>query len=192
VNLMPPAPAGRRYFFAGLAVILLWLANFFAFTLWLFLEMNQQETVLRRHHVQLDTLRARARERVTGKKAFMERHGAALAYQQAVGTLMKTRIPWDEAMEIVATTLPGNASLFQLKASGKRVDGWAAFPTADGGAAFLDKLRDHPQVEGVFLDCMGRGCAGSSVRIQPDDAQILHFHWNYRVPDTVENGEVQP
>lgn len=182
MNLMPPVPAGRRYFRLGWILILLWLLNFAFFMGWYF---NQQYLKViemeENHRAQMQTFQEE-REMVDSHQRFMKRFGPEVGYRDAVEALEKNRILWAEGLQWVNDHLPAGVELFHAEADGRRMDGWAVFPSLSEASAFLESLKKDTHVEEVSLDCLGKNCAGGTPPQKMDrGAQILHFHFLLKV-----------
>jgi hypothetical protein len=188
MNLMPPVPAGRRYFRLGLTLILLWLAHFAFFMGWYFNEqylkaIGMEET----HRARMKAFRE-DREKVDSHRRFMKRFGPEVRYRKSVEELEKNRILWADGLRLVNDHLPAGVELFHAEADGRRMDGWAVFPSLSEAAAFLEALKGEERAEQVSLDCLGKNCAGDAAPKKVDQGeQILHFHFFLKVQSGTED-----
>lgn len=183
MNLMPPVPPGKRYFRLGLTLILLWLAHFAFLMGWLFNEKYEQAIRLEEGAGTRLEAFLEARDRVTSHQRFMKRYGPEVGYRESVEELEKERILWAEGLRLVNDKLPAGVELFQVEAEGRRMDGWAVFPSLSEAAAFMEKLKKDDGIEQISLDCLGKNCVNPppSKKIT-GGAQVLHFHFFLKAP----------
>ncbi|PTX53683.1 hypothetical protein C8P63_1273 [Melghirimyces profundicolus] len=178
---MPPVPPGRRYFGWGLVLILCWLVQLTALAGWFFTTEFREAARMQETHQSQAMADLKAREKVGRYQEFMKRYGPEVRYRQSVQKAEEGRVLWSDGLRVVNEKLPAGTELFRSEAEGRRMDGWAVFPSGSEAAVFLESLKQDARVDGVFLDCLGKSCGEDALPEPPAKGeQVLHFHFTLK------------
>lgn len=176
VNLLPRPSWGRRHFFLGLLLVILWLAGFVSAVFWLFLLQEERISEARSRLEQLEPVEREVRKQVREREAFMKEHGPALAYVKAVDRLDRERLKWDEAISALEASLPPSATVFDLQVKGNRLEGKGAFHTVDDVAFFTQMMEKSESITSFSVDSIGKSETDPSLEVKPKKAWIVRFH----------------
>lgn len=176
VNLLPKPSWGRRYFFWGLLLVILWLAGFIATVLWLYAFQEERISEVRSKLTRLAPVEKEVRKQVRDREAFMEEHGPALAYVEAVDRLDQERLKWDEAISALEASLPPSALVFDLQVKGNRLDGKGAFHTVNDVAFFTRMMEKSESITTFSVDSIEKSETDPSLEVKPKTAWIVRFH----------------
>ena len=176
VNLLPKPSWGRRHFFWGLLLVILWITGFMAAVLWLFAFQEERISEARSNLARLAPVEKEVREQVRERDAFMKEHGPALAYVGAVDRLDRERLKWDEAISALEASLPPSAVVFDLQVKGSRLDGKGAFHTVNDVAFFTQMMEESESVASFAVDSIEKSETDPSLEVKPKKAWIVRFH----------------
>ncbi|MFS8513464.1 MAG: hypothetical protein LOD87_07060 [Planifilum fulgidum] len=176
VNLLPKPAWGRRHFFWGLLFVILWIAGFISAVFWLIALQDGRISELRSQLTQLAPVEEEVRKQVRERDAFMKEHGPALAYVEAVDSLDRERLKWDEAISALEASLPPSAVVFDLQVKGSRLDGKGAFHTVNDVAFFTQMMEKSESITSFSMDSIEKSEADSSLEVKPKKAWIVRFH----------------
>lgn len=186
VNLLPKPSWGRRHFFLGLLLVVLWLMGFMATTLWLYDVQESRISEVRSKLSRLAPVEKEVRKQVREREAFLEEHGPALNYVEAVDRLDRERLKWDEAISALEASLPPSALVFDLQVKGNRLDGKGAFHTVNDVAFFTRMMEKSESIKTFSVDSIGRSKTDPSLEIKPKTAWIVRFHLTVDKPSQEE------
>jgi Tfp pilus assembly protein PilN len=187
VNLLPKPSWGRRYFFGGLLLVILWLIGFVAMVLWLYAVQEERISGVRSQLAHLAPVEKEVRKQVREREAFLAEHGPALAYVEAVDRLDQERLQWDEAISALEVSLPPSALIIDLQAKGDRLEGKGAFRTVNDVAFFTRMIEKSESITAFSVDSVEKSETDPSLEVKPKSAWIVRFHLTMDKPSQQED-----
>ena len=182
VNLLPRPSWGRRHFFLGLLLVILWLRGLFRRFFGSFLSRKSGFQRRGPRLAQLEPCGKRGAQAGAGTGGVHEEHGPALAYVEAVDRLDRERLKWDEAISALEASLPPSATVFDLQVKGTGWKGrgrstrWMMWP-------FLRSMMEKSEsITSFSVDSIGKSETDPSLEVKPKKAWIVRFHltWTSR------------
>ncbi|SEN34233.1 hypothetical protein [Lihuaxuella thermophila] len=180
VNLMPPIPAGRRFFSWWVSLIVLILSSLVIFGVWVYREQSRQTAGLGKQIAAYLPEESKIRAKVKEREEFTADHRAVLDYQKTVQNLRSENMDWDQALGLMESALPAEGRIFNVQVKGRKLEAMAAFSSLDGIAYFQDQMKKSASVKDFVIESVEEAGAVREVQIKPDTAKVIRFHFYFK------------